>query len=129
MATLSFNRVHKNGWISYKTAGVAGAVFIDKRHVTPEFLANPPASIELNVEGLLPAGANATEASQAKAAKKVEAEAKKAERATAALAKSEAKLAKLKAAADKAQEKAAALAAKAGAASAPPAAAVTETVQ
>jgi hypothetical protein len=125
---LAFNRAHKNGWISYKQTGVAGAVFIDRRMLSPEAQANPPQSINVEIEGLLPAGANATEASAAKAAKKQEADAKKAERAKAAADKAAARLQKLQDAANKAAAKAAAVAAKAGGAT-PPVAEGAEVAQ
>jgi len=102
MRTVKFNRIHKNGWISYKVPGVPGAIFIDKRTVTPEFLAAPPATIDVEFEGLLPEGAGVSELQAAKNAKKQEAEQKKAERAKLAAEKAEARLAKLKASAEKA---------------------------
>lgn len=110
--TLQFNRVHKNGWISYKLVGVAGAVFVDRRMLTPEALATPPQTIDVELPGMLEAGVGATEAAQAKASKKAEADAKKAERAAAQAAKAQARLEKLQAAAQKAQERAAQVAAK-----------------
>ncbi|MCG3774253.1 MAG: hypothetical protein JW395_1071 [Nitrospira sp.] len=119
MANLKFNRLHKNGWLSYKVPGVAGAVFIDKRTVTPEFLANPPAELNLDIDGLLPPGADASEAAAARAAKKAEREALKAEKATKAQATAAARLEKLQAAAAKAQAKADAVAKKAAGGDAP----------
>jgi len=120
MRTLQFNRSHKNGWISYKLTGVAGAVFIDGRMLTEEARNNPQPTIELEFAGMLEPGADATEAAAAKAAKKAEAEAKKAERVAAQTAKAAARLEKLQEAARKAQERADAVAAKAaGSAPAP----------
>ena len=103
MATLQFNKVHKNGWISYKQVGTAGAVFIDKRMVSAETLANPPATLEFDIPGLVAPGADATEKQVAAAAKKLAAEQAKAAKAEAAAAKATAKLEKLQATAAKAQ--------------------------
>jgi hypothetical protein len=112
MRTLQFNRVHKNGWLSWKLPGVPGAVFVDKRMLSAETLANPPQSIDVEVPGMVEPGVEATAAAEAKARKKAEADAKKAERAAATAAKAEARLKKLQDAAQKAQERAAAVAAK-----------------
>lgn len=119
MALLKFNRLHKNGWLSYKVPGVAGAVFIDKRTVTPEFLANPPAELDLAIDGLLPPGANASEAAAEKEAKRQARDAAKAERAAKAQEKAAARLQKLQEAAAKAQAKAEAVAKKAAGGDAP----------
>jgi hypothetical protein len=115
MKTLTFNRVHKNGWLSFKLPGVPGAVYVDKRMLSAETLASPPTSIEIEVPGMVEAGAGVSEAQAAKVAKKLEVEAKKAERAAAAAAKATARLEKLQAAAEKAQASAAAARAKSGA--------------
>lgn len=112
MRTLKFNRVHKNGWLSWKLAGVAGAVFIDKRMLSPETLANPPQTLDIDVPGMVEAGADATEAERIKAEKKAEKDAAKAAKATAAAEKAAARLAKLQENAAKAQAKAEAVAAK-----------------
>ena len=124
--TLSFNRVHKNGWLSYKLQGVPGAVYVDRRMLSDETLASPPQTLEIEIPGMREPGAGVSEAAAAKAAKKAEADAKKAERAAAAAAKAQARLDKLQQAAQKAQERAAAVAAKAQAAVA---SATTQTEQ
>jgi len=112
--TLSFNRTHKNGWVSYKQAGVPGAVYVDRRMLDAEAQASPAQSIEVEIPGMVEPGAGVSEAAAAKAAKKQEADAKKAERAKAAADKAQARLDKLQEAAKKAAERAAAQAAKAG---------------
>ncbi len=108
MATLTFNKVHTNGWLSYRIAGVPGAVFVDKRMFTPEsvdgIMANPPATIEMNDFNFAQPGADATAKAAEKAAKIAEREAKKIERANASAAKAQAKLEKLQETARKAQE-------------------------
>ena len=113
MSTLHFNRVHKNGWFSYKITGVPGAVFVDGRMLTEEGKANMPQTLELDLAGLKEPGADQTEAQRQRAAEKAERDAKKAERAAATAAKAQARLAKLQEAAQKAQERAAAAVAKA----------------
>ena len=113
--TLNFNRTFKNGWIVYRLAGVPGGVYIDGRTATPEMKANPPATITVEGFELLPPGANATEMDAAKAAKKLEQEAKKAEKANAAAAKATARLEKLQAAAAKSQAAVDAIKARVGA--------------
>lgn len=113
--TLTFNRLHKNGWYSYKVPGVAGALFVDSRMLTDNQKANMPQTLDVELE-FQAEGAGATDAQREKAEKKAAADAKKAERAAAQAAKAAAKLEKLQAAALKAQEKAAAVAAKVAAA-------------
>lgn len=104
---LIFNRLHTNGWMSYRIPGVPGQVFVDKRMLTPEavegVVANPPATIELDFPGFASPGADVTSKAAEKAAKKAELEQKKAERATAAAAKVQERLAKLQDQAAKAQ--------------------------
>lgn len=112
MRTLTFNRIHKNGWLSWKLPGVAGAVFVDRRMLSADTLANPPQSIEVDIPGMVEPGADLTEAARLKAEKKAAMDTKKAERAAAAAAKAQARLAKLQAAAEKAQARANAVAAK-----------------
>jgi hypothetical protein len=114
MRTLKFNRSHKNGWISYKLAGVPGSVFVDGRMLTEEGRANPNPTLDIEVNGMLEEGADASAAAAARAEKKAEAEAKKAERVAAQTAKAAARLEKLQEAAKKAQDRANAVAAKAG---------------
>lgn len=113
MRTLTFNRTHKNGWLSYKLTGVPGAVYVDRRMLSAEALATPPATLDIDIPGMVEPGADVVSKNAEKAAKKAEADAKKAERATAAAAKATARLEKLQAAAQKAQERANAVAAKA----------------
>lgn len=113
MRTLKFNHIHKNGWLSWKIPGVPGALFIDKRLLSPETLANPPATIDVDVPGLVEEGQGASEAQVARDAKKAEAEQLKTAKALAAADKAKARLEKLTAAADKAKAKAEAAAAKA----------------
>lgn len=108
MRTLKFNRVHKNGWLSYNMPGVAGAVYVDKRMLSAETLASPPQTIDVEVPGMVEPGADVTEAAAAKAAKKAENEAKKAEKAAAAAQKAQDRVAKLQEAANKAAARAAA---------------------
>ncbi len=110
--TLTFNRVHKNGWISYKLQGIAGAVFIDKRMLTAEALATPPTTMVVEIEGIVEPGAEVVAKSAADAEKKAERERVKAEKASKAIEKANARLAKLQEAATKAAEKAAAAAAR-----------------
>lgn len=110
---LTFNRIHKNGWLSWKLAGVPGALFVDRRMLSAETLANPPQTIDVEIPGLAQPGEGATEAQAAKLAKKQEMEAKKAERAQAAAAKAQARLAKLQESAAKAKAAAEAAQAKA----------------
>ena len=113
MKTLNFNKVHKNGWISYKLAGVPGAVFIDKRHLTAEAVANPPATLEEALNFLVEPGADASAAAAEKTAKQIEREAAKAAKAEASAAKATARLEKLQASAAAAQARADAARAKA----------------
>lgn len=108
MKTLTFNRVHKNGWISYKIAGVAGAVFVDRRMLTDEALASPAQTIDVEIPGLREPGADASAAAAEKEAKKIAREAAKAAKASAAAEKAQAKLAKLQETAAKAAAAAAA---------------------
>lgn len=117
--TLTFNRSHKNGWISYKLQGVPGAVFIDGKMLTDEGKASPQATLDLDVFGMREPGADQTEAARLKAEKKAEREVAKAARVEASAAKATAKLEKLQAAAAKAQAKAEAIAAKAASANVP----------
>lgn len=100
MLTLTFNRVHKNGWVSIKLPGVPGAVYIDKRM----FSVDPASvqSIQMEVPEFKAPGEGVSEAAAAKAAKKLELEQKKAEKAAASAAKAQARLEKLQAQADKA---------------------------
>jgi len=112
MRNLTFNRLHKNGWFSYKINGVAGAVFIDGRMLTDAAKASMPSTLDVDLDGFVEAGANATEAQREKEEKKAARDASKAERAMAAAAKASSKLEKLQAAAAKAQERADAVAAK-----------------
>lgn len=118
MATLKFNKVHKNGWISYKQTGTPGAVFIDKRMLSAEAQAAPAETIEVEITGLVAPGADASAKDAEKEAKKAAKEAEKAAKAQAAQEKAAAKLVKLQEAATKAAERAAALAAKANPAAA-----------
>lgn len=113
MATLKFNKVHKNGWVSYKQVGTAGAVFIDKRMLSAETLATPPETIEFDSLPLVALGADASvksaeelakkqareEAKAAKAAVSAQKAQARAEKAAAALAKAQAIVDKAKAAA------------------------------
>mgnify|MGYP001620057224 FL=1 len=103
MATLTFNKSHKNGWVSYRIAGLTGAVFIDGRMITPDAKATPPATLEVSGIDFLTPGAGASEKSAAAAAKKLAAEQAKAVKAAASAEKANARLAKLTAAAVKAQ--------------------------
>lgn len=102
--TLKFNRLHKNGWLSYRLPGVAGAVFIDRRMLSPETIENPPTTLDLDFPGMLEPGADASEKAAEKEAKRLEREQKKAERAAAAAEKAQARLAKLEEAKKKAEE-------------------------
>jgi predicted ribosome quality control (RQC) complex YloA/Tae2 family protein len=101
MATLGFNRLHKNGWVSFKLPGVPGAVFIDKRM----FEGDVPTSGSITVEGvtLKAPGAGATEADAEKQKARLEKEAKKAEKAAAAAQKAQDRLKKLQEQAEKAK--------------------------
>lgn len=102
MATLQFNRLHKNGWLSWKIAGVHGAVFIDKRMLPAEVLENPPAELTVDIQ-LVEPGAEATAKAAAMSAKKLEREQKRIQKAEAVAAKAAAKLQKLQETAAKAQ--------------------------
>ena len=117
MATLTFNRQHKNGWLSWKLAGVPGAVFVDKRMLSAETLANPPQTLDIEIPGMLPPGAGVSEAQALRAQKKLELENKKAERAQAAAEKATTRLAKLQ---EQAAKASAAVDAAKARASAPP---------
>lgn len=103
MPQFNFNKVHKNGWLSFKQIGTSGAVFIDGRMLTDEAKANPPASITVDGVEFVTPGADVTEKAAAAAAKKLAAEAARAEKAAAAAAKANARLEKLQASAAKAQ--------------------------
>ena len=105
LRSLQFNRIHKNGWLSWKLPGVAGALFIDKRMLDAETLANPPATLELDIPGMVEPGADVSEAQRIKAEKKAEREAAKAAKAEERAAKAQERLAKLQAQAAKAQER------------------------
>lgn len=98
---LKYNRLHKNGWVSFKIAGVAGAVFIDKRMFEGEL---PGEGSTIQVEGVTfkPAGAGATEQDAAKVAAKLEKENQRAVKAAAAAEKAQARLAKLQEQSDRA---------------------------
>jgi len=112
MANLNFNKVHKNGWISYRQVGTTGAVFIDRRMLTPEAVENPPATLEEALACIVPPGADASAKAAEKTAKQMEREAAKAAKAAGAIEKANARLAKLQAAADAARARAEAAAAK-----------------
>jgi len=99
---LSFNRVHKNGWVSFKMPGVPGAVYIDKRMFVDGQIPAAGSSIQLEVAGLKEPGADATAADAAKAEAKLKKEAEKAAKAAAAAEKAQARLVKLQEAAAKA---------------------------
>lgn len=103
MAKLQFNKVHKNGWISYKQVGTAGAVFIDKRMLSAETLANPPAEIDFDSVPLVAPGADASAKSAEAAAKKQAREEARAAKAAASAEKAQARAAKAAAALAKAQ--------------------------
>src|SRR3990167_7715707 len=107
MQTLTFNKLHKNGWLSFKLTGVPGAVFVDKRMLSAETLANPPQTISVDIPGLVAPGADASAKAAEKAAKAQEREKIKAEKVQVAAAKATARLAKLQEAANKAAERAA----------------------
>jgi hypothetical protein len=92
---LTFNRVHKNGWVSFKLAGVPGAVYIDKRMFVDGQIPAAGSTIELTVAGLKEPGADATEVDAAKAKARLEKEAAKATKAAAAAEKAQARLVKL----------------------------------
>jgi hypothetical protein len=109
MATLQFNKVHKNGWISYRQVGTTGAVFIDRRMVEPSFSENPPATIEVDLPFVAP-GADATARAAEKSEKAQAREAAKAAKAEANAQKQADRLAKLQAKADAAAARAAAAA-------------------
>lgn len=115
MQDLKFNRVHKNGWLSWRLPGVKGAVFIDKRMLTPEALANPPQTLEEALNQLVPAGVDSgsNETDPEKLAAMQAKEEAKAAKAAAASTKANERLAKLQASAQKAQERAEAAKAKA----------------
>jgi hypothetical protein len=116
---LKFNRLHKNGWVSFRIAGVPGAVFVDKKMLTPEQLASLGEGSEIEVNGLqfAEAKAGAQELDTAKAQAKAEKEAAKAAKAATVAAKAAEKLAKL----EERKAKAEAALAKAQAAAAAPA--------
>lgn len=103
MRTVTFNKVHKNGWHSYRVLGQTGAIFVDGRLLSAEAQANPAQTINVDIPGLLEEGADAAAKAAEKAARVAEREGKKAEKAAAAAAKTKAKLEKLQAAAVKAQ--------------------------
>jgi hypothetical protein len=104
MKSLTFNRVHKNGWVSFKLQGVPGAVYIDKRMFVEGQIPAAGSTIELNVAGLQEPGASATEADAAKAAEKLAKETAKAEKSKLAAEKAQARLAKLQENATKAAQ-------------------------
>lgn len=114
MQVSNFNKVHKNGSVSYRVAGTSGAVYIAKSQLRADFpVDNPPATLEEALSFLVAPGADAT----AKSAEKLEAarvrdEAKLA-KATAAIEKSNARLVKLQDQATAAAARAAAALAKA----------------
>lgn len=102
MRNLTFNRLHKNGWVSFKLAGVPGAVYIDKRMFVDGQVPAAGSTIELEVAGLKEPGADATAVDAAKAQAKLEKEAAKAQKAAAAAEKAQARLVKLQEQAQKA---------------------------
>lgn len=128
MHVANFNKFHKNGWISYKIQGSAGAVMIDRRQLRADFpYEAPPATlsealeflVEPNQDALLREQARA-ERAQARAARqqarveKAQArEAAKAARAAALLERTNARLARLQAKAEAAMARAEAALAKA----------------
>lgn len=114
LKTLKFNRVHKNGWLSYTMAGVRGAVFVDKRMLDASALSAPPETLDIDIVGMVEPGADATEAATARDAKKLERERLKVEKAAKAAEKAQASLAKLQERAAAAQAKADAARAKSG---------------
>lgn len=120
MKTLTFNKIHKNGWISYKLAGQSGAVFIDKRLFTADALATPPATLEEALNSLVEPGADASAAQAEKTAKQIEREAAKALKAEATAKKATERLEKLQASAAAAQARADAARLKASGGAPPP---------
>jgi hypothetical protein len=110
-----FNKAHKNGWFSYKVAGSAGAVMIDRRQLRADFpFDNPPATLDEALTFLNEPGAEATARDAEKVAKAKAREEARAAKAAAAIEKANARIAKLQEQAQKAAERAAAAAAKAG---------------
>jgi len=104
MATLKFNKVHKNGWYGYHITGVPGALFIDGRMITAEGkLETPPATLEINFPYMVAPGADASAKAAEKAAKKAASDALKAEKAQKSIEKANTRLAKLTETAAKAQ--------------------------
>lgn len=118
MKSLSFHKVHKNGWLSYRLTGIPGAIYVDRRLLTADALATPPQTLSVDLEGLVEPGADATAKAAEKAQKAQEREAVKAEKASRAAEKAQSRLAKLQANADKAKAVAEAAAAKAAGATA-----------
>lgn len=114
MATANFNKVHKNGSVSYRVVGSTGAVYIAKTQLRPEFpFDNPPATLDEALGFLVEPGAGATERAAEKSAKQIEREAAKVAKAAQSAEKAQARLIKLQAAADTARARAEAAVAKA----------------
>jgi hypothetical protein len=101
MQTLKFNRLHKNGWVSFKLAGVQGAVFVDRK-MFEEGKIPTEGTIEVNIPGLKAEGAGAVELDAEKAAAKLAKDTAKAEKAEASAKKAQERLEKLKAQVEKA---------------------------
>lgn len=95
MRTLSFNRVHKNGWVSFKLTGVPGAIYVDRRMFVDGQIPGEGSSIQVEISGLKEPGADATAVDAAKAAARVQKEAARAEKSAAAAEKAQARLKKL----------------------------------
>lgn len=95
MQTLTFNRLHKNGWVSFKLTGVPGAVYIDKRMFVDGQIPVAGSTISVEIAGLKEEGADATAVSAEKAAAKLAKEAERAAKSAAAAEKAQARLVKL----------------------------------
>ena len=113
MTASVFNKVHKNGSVSYRVPGTTGAIYIAKSQLSAEFPTDtPPNTLDEALAFLVAPGADATEKSQEREAKRVEREAAKVAKAESAMVKAQERIAALQAKADAARERAEAAAAK-----------------
>ncbi len=102
MNRLTFNRLHRNGWVSFKLQGVPGAVYVDRRMFAEGQIPVEGSTISLDVAGLAEPGADAKTLSAEKAAEKLVKEQARAEKSQASAVKAAERLEKLKAQVEKA---------------------------
>ena len=114
MATFTYNRTSKDGnYLGYRQVGVPGQVVFSKKMLTPEALANPPASIEISGIDFAAPGADAVTKEKEKTEKQIARDNAKMLKAQASAEKAAASLEKLQAKATAAADRAAAALAKA----------------